>query len=73
MSAQRAHLRVAEVCVGAFGVTTMTKAHELDFRIDPGGGFDLRYMPKEVADALKQQGHWQDDYAKKSDTGTKKP
>src|SRR6267378_3042941 len=48
VSAQRAHLRVAEVCVGAFGVTTMTKAHELDFRIDPDGGFDLRYMPKEV-------------------------
>ena len=25
---------------------------------------DERYMPKEVADALKQQGHWKDDYAK---------
>jgi cytochrome c-type biogenesis protein CcmE len=23
-------------------------------------------MPKEVADALKQQGHWKDDYAAKS-------
>jgi cytochrome c-type biogenesis protein CcmE len=50
--------------------------------LDPSGAFkadnvlakhDERYMPKEVADALKQQGHWQDDYAKKSDTGTKKP
>jgi cytochrome c-type biogenesis protein CcmE len=25
---------------------------------------DERYMPKEVADALKKQGHWVDDYAK---------
>src|SRR6187431_2555478 len=28
---------------------------------------DETYMPKEVADALKKQGHWKDDY------GTKKP
>ena len=26
---------------------------------------DENYMPKEVADRLKQQGHWKDDYAKK--------
>jgi cytochrome c-type biogenesis protein CcmE len=40
--------------------------------LDPSGGFkadtvlakhDERYMPKEVADALKKQGHWKDDYA----------
>jgi cytochrome c-type biogenesis protein CcmE len=23
---------------------------------------DERYMPKEVADALKKEGHWKDDY-----------
>jgi cytochrome c-type biogenesis protein CcmE len=47
--------------------------------IDPAGGFmadtvlakhDERYMPKEVADALKKQGHWETDYARKTDTGT---
>jgi cytochrome c-type biogenesis protein CcmE len=26
---------------------------------------DENYMPKDVADALKKQGHWKDDYAKK--------
>lgn len=26
---------------------------------------DENYMPREVADALKKQGHWGDDYAKK--------
>ena len=26
---------------------------------------DESYMPKEVADALKKQGHWKDDYEKK--------
>jgi cytochrome c-type biogenesis protein CcmE len=26
---------------------------------------DEAYMPKEVADALKKQGHWKDDYEKK--------
>jgi cytochrome c-type biogenesis protein CcmE len=40
----------------------------------PGGVFradsvlakhDETYMPKEVADALKKQGHWKDDYDKK--------
>jgi cytochrome c-type biogenesis protein CcmE len=42
--------------------------------LDPGGIFradsvlakhDETYMPKDVADALKKQGHWKDDYAKK--------
>ena len=27
---------------------------------------DETYMPKEVADALKKQGHWKDDYGKKT-------
>jgi cytochrome c-type biogenesis protein CcmE len=27
---------------------------------------DETYMPKEVADALKKQGHWKDDYGEKS-------
>ncbi len=27
---------------------------------------DETYMPKEVADALKKQGHWKDDYGKRS-------
>jgi cytochrome c-type biogenesis protein CcmE len=49
--------------------------------IEPGGSFkadtvlakhDERYMPKEVADALKKQGHWQDDYTKKTDGATRK-
>ena len=43
-------------------------------KLDSIGGFmadtvlakhDENYMPKEVADALKKQGHWKDDYAKK--------
>ena len=29
---------------------------------------DETYMPKEVADALKKQGHWKDDYGKKAGT-----
>ena len=33
---------------------------------------DETYMPKEVADALKKQGHWQEDYAKKTDGATRK-
>jgi cytochrome c-type biogenesis protein CcmE len=42
--------------------------------LDQGGLFrassvlakhDETYMPKEVADALKKQGHWKDDYEKK--------
>ena len=49
--------------------------------IDPAGGFkadtvlakhDERYMPKEVADALKQQGHWETDYGRKTDAATRK-
>lgn len=41
--------------------------------LDPAGFFraetvlakhDETYMPKEVADALKKQGHWKDDYEK---------
>jgi cytochrome c-type biogenesis protein CcmE len=43
--------------------------------LEPGGLFradtvlakhDENYMPKEVADALKKQGHWVDDYQKKT-------
>jgi len=30
---------------------------------------DETYMPKEVADALKKQGHWKDDYAAKPPGG----
>ncbi|MGE3150381.1 MAG: cytochrome c maturation protein CcmE [Pseudorhodoplanes sp.] len=33
---------------------------------------DENYMPKEVADALKKQGHWKDDYGKKGDERTSK-
>jgi len=45
--------------------------------LQPGGSFkadtvlakhDENYIPKEVADALKKQGHWKDDYAKKGGT-----
>lgn len=47
--------------------------------LDAGGLFhadtvlakhDETYMPKEVADALKKQGHWKDDYGRK---GAAKP
>jgi cytochrome c-type biogenesis protein CcmE len=31
---------------------------------------DESYMPKEVADALKKQGHWKEDYQKKSGTAS---
>jgi cytochrome c-type biogenesis protein CcmE len=43
--------------------------------LDGGGMFDAdtilakhdeTYMPKEVADALKKSGHWQDDYAQRA-------
>jgi len=43
--------------------------------LDPRGTFnadtilakhDETYMPKEVADALKKSGHWQDDYAQRA-------
>ncbi len=53
--------------------------------IEPGGNFkadtvlakhDERYMPKEVADALKKSGHWENEYAKKpqaeTNAGTRK-
>jgi cytochrome c-type biogenesis protein CcmE len=50
--------------------------------VEPGGNFkadtvlakhDERYMPKEVADALKKSGHWEDNYAaQKPDAGTRK-
>jgi cytochrome c-type biogenesis protein CcmE len=42
--------------------------------LEASGGFkadsvlakhDEKYMPKEVADALKKQGHWKEDYEKK--------
>ncbi len=42
--------------------------------LEPGGALkadavlakhDEKYMPKEVADALKKQGHWKEDYGKK--------
>lgn len=45
--------------------------------LDHGGVFvadtvlakhDENYMPKDVADALKKQGHWKDDYEKKQGT-----
>src|SRR5712671_1367118 len=32
---------------------------------------DETYMPKDVADALKKQGHWKDDYGAKSDYSAK--
>jgi cytochrome c-type biogenesis protein CcmE len=34
---------------------------------------DEKYMPKEVADALKKQGHWKDDYGKKADLPERGP
>jgi cytochrome c-type biogenesis protein CcmE len=46
--------------------------------LDPSGVFradtvlakhDETYMPKEVADALKKQGHWKDDYGRKAQAG----
>ena len=49
--------------------------------VEPGGSFkadtvlakhDERYMPKEVADALKKSGHWQEGYADKADAATRK-
>ena len=32
---------------------------------------DENYMPKDVADALKKQGHWKDDYGSKPDYNAK--
>ncbi|HYC24948.1 MAG TPA: cytochrome c maturation protein CcmE [Roseiarcus sp.] len=46
--------------------------------LDPQGTFkadsvlakhDERYMPREVADSLKKQGHWVDDYGKQPGAG----
>lgn len=34
---------------------------------------DETYMPKEVADALKKQGHWKDDYGGKASDSVKAP
>ena len=34
---------------------------------------DETYMPKEVADALKKQGHWKDDYGAKPDSAPNPP
>jgi cytochrome c-type biogenesis protein CcmE len=34
---------------------------------------DEKYMPREVADALKKQGHWKDDYAKKPPAAVSSP
>ena len=34
---------------------------------------DETYMPKEVADALKKQGHWKDDYGAKPDATQRRP
>jgi cytochrome c-type biogenesis protein CcmE len=34
---------------------------------------DETYMPKDVADALKKQGHWKDDYGAKPSQGAAKP
>jgi cytochrome c-type biogenesis protein CcmE len=48
--------------------------------LDPSGVFkadtvlakhDERYMPREVSDALKKQGHWETDYAKPAAAGGK--
>jgi cytochrome c-type biogenesis protein CcmE len=50
--------------------------------LDAGGVFkadtvlakhDETYMPKEVADALKKQGHWKDEYEKKSNRPVQAP
>jgi cytochrome c-type biogenesis protein CcmE len=32
---------------------------------------DETYMPKDVADALKKQGHWKDDYGAQASGGPK--
>ena len=41
------------------------------FRADPVlAKHDETYMPKEVADALKKQGHWKDDYGAKENKPT---
>jgi cytochrome c-type biogenesis protein CcmE len=51
-------------------------------KLEPSGQFladtvlakhDEKYMPKEVADALKKEGHWKDDYGKTTASGGAKP
>ena len=51
-------------------------------KLDAGGTFvadtvlakhDETYMPKDVADALKKQGHWKDEYGKGGATSTGAP
>ena len=42
---------------------------QVSFEVADGGDIvlakhDENYMPKDVADALKKQGHWKDDYGK---------
>ena len=47
-------------------VTEGTLIDRASFRADTVlAKHDENYMPKEVADALKKQGHWKDDYGKK--------
>jgi cytochrome c-type biogenesis protein CcmE len=47
-------------------VTEGTLIDATSFRADSVlAKHDENYMPKEVADALKKQGHWKDDYGKK--------
>lgn len=47
-------------------VTEGTLINHASFRADSVlAKHDETYMPKEVADALKKQGHWKDDYEKK--------
>ena len=47
-------------------VTEGTLIDPTSFRADTVlAKHDENYMPKEVADALKKQGHWKDDYGKK--------
>jgi cytochrome c-type biogenesis protein CcmE len=48
-------------------VTEGTLVDATSFRADTVlAKHDENYMPKEVADALKKQGHWKDDYGKTS-------
>jgi cytochrome c-type biogenesis protein CcmE len=54
----------------AEGTLTDAKAFRADTVL---AKHDENYMPKEVADALKKQGHWKDDYDKKGGaTGAKR-
>jgi cytochrome c-type biogenesis protein CcmE len=54
----------------AEGTLTDAKAFRADTVL---AKHDETYMPKEVADALKKQGHWKDDYGKKGGTAGAKP